>query len=114
MPTFNATTTLTANQTIPNIMQGSQFEFPERPTRIQIYALVENGDAADMEVFFGQELQLARSPLQVGAIAGDGPKVPEDLVLDDICFGGRIVIGLTDTAGAACVVRTKVVLTPVA
>jgi len=115
MPTFRDTTTLAANQTVANIMAGSQFEFPGRPTRIQVYSLAEAGDAVSIEVFFGQELQLATSPLNVGAAAGAGPVVPDDLVVDDIAApGDRIVIGVTETAAAVGIVRTMVVLTPVA
>lgn len=116
MPTFRQTTTLGANETNNNIMAGSQFEFPGRVTRVQIYALAEAGDAVSAEVFFGQELQLATSPLNVGAAAGAGPIVPDDLIVDDVAApGDRLVIGMTETAAAAgTIVRTMVVLTPIA
>jgi hypothetical protein len=114
MPTFRDVTTLAANETVQNIMAGSQFEFPARPTRVQVYCLAEAGDAVSAEVFFGQELQLARSPLNVGAAAGAGPVVPDDLLLDDIAApGDRLVVSLTETAGAAGIARTMVVMTPV-
>ncbi len=116
MPSLRFTTTLGANEVNPNIMTGSQFEFLGRPTRVQIYALAEAADAINIEVFFGQELELADSPLNVGAAAGLGPIVPDDLVLDDIGAGGdRLVVRMTETAGvAASIVRTMLVLTPVA
>ncbi len=116
MPSARFTTTLGANAVDNNIMQGSQFEFMGRPTRVQIYALAEAGDAMDMEVFFGQELQMATAQLNVGAAAGLGPIVPDDLLVDDIAApGDRLVIRIIETAGvAASIVRTMVVLTPVA
>ena len=114
MPSFRTVTTLVANETDPNIMAGSQFEFMARPTRVQVYSLAEAGDAVSVEVFFGQELQLARSPLNVGAAAGAGPVVPDDLLVDDIAAPqDRLVIAMTETAGAAGIARTQVVLTPV-
>jgi hypothetical protein len=116
MPTFRQTTTLGANETNPNIMQGSQFEFPGRPTRVQVYSIAELGDEVDIEVFFGQELQLSRSALNAGIAAAQGVRVPDDLIVDDIAApGDRLVVALTETAGAAATIaRTMVVLTPVA
>lgn len=116
MPTVRVTTTLAANETNPNIMAGSQFEFIGPPTRVQVYSLAEAGDGVSAEVFFGQELQLARSPLGVGAAAGLGPIVPDDLIVDDVAApADRVVIAMTETLGvAATIVRTMVVLTPIA
>lgn len=116
MPTFINETTLTANQVVANIMAGSQFEFVQRPTRVQVYSLAEAGDTVDMQVFFGQELQMALSRLGVGAAAGAGPVVPDDLLIDDIAAPlDRLTIGVNEATGlAAGIVRTRVVLTPVA
>lgn len=115
MPTAKFTTVLGANEVNQNVMAGSQFEFMGRPTRIQIYAIADTGDVVDIEVFFGQELQMA--PAQLGTLAATtGPIVPDDLLVDDIAApGDRITIRLTETAAVAATnVRTLVVLTPVA
>jgi len=106
MPTVRFANTLGANEVVANIMAGSQFEFLGRPTRVQVYSLAENGDALDMEIFFGQELELATSALNVGA----------DLILDDVgAPGDRLPLRLVETAGvAASIARPMVVLTPVA
>lgn len=115
MPSVRFVNTLAANEVVPNIMAGSQFEFLGRPTRVQIYSLAEAGDALDIEVFFGQELELATSALNVGAAAGLGPIVPDDLILDDVgAPGDRLTIRLVETAAAVGIARTMVVLTPVA
>jgi len=114
MPTAKFTNVLGANAVVQNVMAGSQFEFMGRPTRIQIYAIADLADLVDIEVFFGQELQMA--PAQLGVLAPlTGPIVPDDLLVDDIAApGDRITIRLTETAGmAATNVRTLVVLTPV-
>lgn len=116
MPSVRFTTTLGANEVNQNIMTGSQFEFLGRPTRVQVYSLAEAADEISVEVFFGQELELSTSPLNIGAAAGLGPTVPDDLILDDVgAPGDRLTIKLTETAGAAgSIARTMVVLTPVA
>lgn len=114
MPTARFVNTLAASEVVQNIMAGSQFEFVAVPTRIQVYSLAEAGDAVSMEIFFGQELEMLNSPLNVGAAAGLGPTVPDDLLIDDIAApGDRITIALTETAAAAGIARTLVVLTPV-
>jgi len=100
---------------IANLMTGSQFEFLGRPTRVQIYASQDPADLGTMEVFFGQELEMATSPIPFALNAGEGPIVPNDLLLDDFgAPGDRIVIRLTETGGVAtAVVRALVVMTPV-
>lgn len=119
MPSQAFTTVVAAGGVVQNLMTGSQFEFPGRPTRVQVYAGRDNGGLAgfaSIECFFGQELELASSPLSNIAVNGAAPAVPDNLVVDDIAApGDRIVIRLTETGGAATVtVRTLVVLTPIA
>lgn len=115
MPSLRIQTPLGANEVVTNIMSGNQFEFLGRMSRVQVYALAEAGDAVSMEIFFGQELELVNSPLGVGAAAGLGPVVPEDLILDDVgAPGDRITITVTETAGVVgTIVRTLVVITPI-
>ena len=114
MPSQRFNSTLGANAVIQNLLAGSQFEFVGTPSRVQIYSIVDPADAVDMEVTFGQELQIPASPLPQSAGAGGGPTVPDQLIVDDIAApGDRIVIRLTETAGAAgTLARTLVVITP--
>ena len=115
MPSVKFSTTLGANEVNQNIMAGSQFEFPGRPTRVQIYSIADTADVVSIEVFFGQELQLSSSTLSTRG-ATLGPIVPDDLLVDDIAApGDRITIRQTELAAAAgTLTRTLVVLTPVA
>lgn len=113
MPTARFTTVFAANEVVPNVMAGSQFEFMGRPTRVQVYGVVDATEAVSAEIFFGQELQLGQSPLPE-AVAGTGPVVPDDLLVDDIAAGGdRLTVRLTEVGGAAGNTRVMVVLTPV-
>ena len=114
MPTARFSNTLAANEVVQNIMAGSQFEFVGRPSRIQIYSVADLADIVQLEAFFGQELQASPSNLPQ-VVAGLGPTVPDDLLVDDIAApGDRITIRLTETAGAAGITRSMVIITPVA
>jgi len=117
MPAFRFTQTVLAGAIVPNVMTGSQFEFLGRPTRIQIYMIQDGGvgdGIGESEVFFGQELELSQAPITNAAGAGEGPRVPDDQVVDDIgAPGDRIVIRLQETGGAnPAQVRGLVNLTP--
>ena len=119
MPSQSFVNVTAAGGTTQNLMTGSQFEFPGRPTRVQVYAGRDDGGAAgvgNIEVFFGQELEYANSPLSNLAVDGAAPAVPDNLLVDDIAApGDRIVIRIAETgAAAALTVRALVVLTPVA
>jgi len=114
MPSQRFSTTVAAGGVNVNIMTGSQFEFLGRPSRIQIYQISDPAvGIGESTVFFGQELELAASPTPVG-VAGVGPAVPDDLILDDVgAPGDRLVIRVAETGGAAAAeVRTLVVITP--
>lgn len=117
MPTAQFTNTIAANGVVANVLVGSQFEFTGRPTRIQLYIIQDpTAGRGQVEVFFGQELQATPAPISNATGVTIGPNVPDDLLVDDIAApGDRIVVRLTETAGGAgLIVRTKVVLTPVA
>ncbi len=114
-PTIRSVTVQGAGTTTPNVLTGSQFEFLGVPARIQVYAIQDTTGAAgvgEVEIFFGQELQLSQSPVNLKAA---GPEVPEDLVIDDFGAGGdRLVVRLTETGGAAAAtINTLVKITPI-
>jgi len=115
-PTAKFETTLGANAVEQNILAGSQFEFVSRPTQIQIYSINDPLDRVDMEVFFGQELEVSPSPIDIAAVIATGPIIPDNLILDDVAMpSDRITVRLTETAGmAATVNRTLVKFTPLA
>lgn len=114
MPTFRNTVQIAAGATIPNIMAGSQFEFLGRATRVRVYITADGAGIGQAEVFFGQELEMNQSQVPDAVAAGQGPIIPDNLVVDDVgAPGDRIVVRLSETGGAAVVnVRTLVDLTP--
>lgn len=114
MPGSRFVTALAAGAVNANILAGSQFEFLGSPSRVQIYGIDDTagaGGVAEMEVFFGQELQLTQSPMNLKAA---GPEVPEDLLVDDVgAAGDRITIRIAETGGAlAAIANTLVKITP--
>ena len=116
MPTIRNTTTVAAGLVNGNILQGSQFEFLGAPSRIQIYAQEDTTGAngvAELEVFFGQELELAQT--RINGRDGNDVRVPDDLLLDDIgAAGDRLVLRATETGGVnAAVFVTQVKITPI-
>jgi len=115
MPSQRFNVTVLAGAVNANIIAGSQFEFLGVPSRVQIYAVGDPLAAGpyNLEVFFGQELELADGPGPIG-VAEVGPVVPDDLVLDDVgAAGDRIVIRVSETGGiASAIVRVLVVFTP--
>ncbi len=113
MPSQRFSTTLGAGAVVQNVLAGSQFEFVGITSRVQVYSVVDAVDTANMEITFGQELQIPSSPIGTEPGAGLGPVAPDDILIDDFAApGDRIVIRLTDS-GAGSVVRTLVVITPV-
>lgn len=113
MPTIRVSSDTGIGGTVANVLAGSQFEFLARPSIVQVFAVQDTGDLAEIEVFFGQELQLPQSPLS-WVTAGEGPRVPDDEIVNDIgAPGDRLVVRLVETGGAAtAIVRTMVKITP--
>lgn len=116
MPTIRNSTTVLAGVTNPNILTGSQFEFLGAPSRIQIYAQEDTTGAngvAELEVFFGQELELASTT--INGRDGRDVRVPDDLLLDDIgAAGDRLVLRASETGGTNAVIfNTQVKITPI-
>jgi hypothetical protein len=113
MPTIRVSSVVPIGGSVPNVLAGSQFEFLARPSIVQVFCVQDAGDFGEIEVFFGQELQLPGSPI-TQTTAGEGPRVPDDEIVNDIgAPGDRLVVRLVETGGAAtAIVRTMVKITP--
>lgn len=114
MPTIRVSSVVPIGGTVQNVLAGSQFEFLARPSVVQIFAAQDPADLGEMEVFFGQELQLPQAPVQYAPAAGEGPVVPNDEVVNDVgAPGDRMVVRLVETGGlATAIVRVMVKITP--
>lgn len=114
MPTIPFSITVAAGATVANALAGSQFEFLARPSRVQIYLTQDPADLGEAEVFFGQEIEATAAPIRIALGAGEGPIIPDDLLVDDIgAPGDRLVVRLTETGAALpAVIRGLVKITP--
>ncbi len=114
MPTIRTTNTLLAGATVGNVVAGNQFEFIQAPSRVQVWAVHEGVGIGEVEVFFGQELQLPQA--MANKVTAGGPNINTDLLVDDFAApGDRLVIRIVESAGAAPVdVRVLVKITPMA
>jgi hypothetical protein len=112
MPTISIRQALTANQFVPNVLAGSQYEFVGFP------ALMEAGllaDATGVQCAFasGTDILLEDgSPVDIGTI-NTKPKYPDQFYIRDaVAPGDRLKLSLRDTSGAARVVMVEIRLTP--
>lgn len=116
MPSIKTTNAVTAGAVIANALAGSQFEFIRVPSRVQIYATADAvaTGVAEIEIFFGQEIELPQAVVGNSAAVNEGPRIPDDLVVDDIAApNDRLVVRLLETGGLVTVpIRTLVKITP--
>jgi len=115
MPSERRSVLLGAGATNNNIIAGSIYEFMSRPTRVIIAASSGLGTTG-LGVNFGSRTmaQVGNTivPLEPGA--GQGPVIPDDVIVDDIAMPGeRIVVSLQD-GGAGTTTRVLVQFTEVA
>lgn len=101
MPTIRTRTALAAGGVNGNVLAGNQFEFLGGPARVRVAALQTAGTGVgEVEVFFGQEIQLPQAP--IGVNAGGRLQTPDDYIVDDFGAGGdRLVVRLAETGGLA-------------
>lgn len=112
MPTIRTTNDLLAGGAEGNVVAGNQFEFIQAPSRVQVWAVAQGTGVGEIEVFFGQELQLPQAPANV--VTAGGPNTDSDLLVDDYAApGDRLVIRIVETGGANPVtIRTLTKISP--
>jgi len=116
MPTIKVRSALLASGVNANTIQGNQFEFLARPSRVQVYARQDSATTGvgEIEVFLSQTLELPQA--RVTATAPAGINVNTDLLVDTFGdMGDRIVVRHVETGGAQpSDVDIMVVIVPVA
>lgn len=115
MPTIPFTSVLLAGGQNANVLQGNQFEFIGTASAVQVYATTDpGGGVPEIEVFFGQELQMPQGQIGVSAAIGSTPQVPEDEKVNDVAApGDRLVVRTVETGAALGVtIRGLVKITP--
>jgi len=111
MPVFSFAESLAAGDTNTNIMAGSKFEFLKRPTALQIWAVADLGDLAQMDLSLGNVV-VAEDIVIPQFTAALGPNTNEHLIIEGAGVGDdRIQIRVVETGGAAAAVyRVRVKL----
>lgn len=116
MPQFSLITAVPAGGVVANAFAGSAFEFLRGVSRVTIASVVAAAGIGSVTntIQFGPEVQLEEGAVHVEALAGRGPLIPEDILVDDFAAGGdRLVQRITNVGGAPYNVMTKVKITPV-
>ena len=101
-------TALAAGSVIANVMTGSEFERLPAPARIRVAIAADvSDDTAD--VSFGNVIQGTAISVPLEPAVGVGPRLPEELLIDDMADAGDLIlVRLRTGVGAAGVIRTLV------
>jgi len=99
---------LAAAAVVANVMTGSEFERLPAPARIRIAIA---SDQVDMtaDVSFGNVIQGTAISIPLEPSAGVGPRLPEELLIDDMADAGDLIlVRLRAGVAVASEVRTLV------
>ncbi len=98
---------LAANAVIANVMTGSEFERLPAPARIRIAIA---GDQVDQscDVSFGNVIQGTAISIPLEPAAGVGPRLPEELLIDDMADTNDLVLVRLRNGAAVGEIRTLV------
>ena len=98
--TRRITTDVAAGTTVENILQGMAIEFPGRLSQIEVYGAVIAAGAGSiiMDVQFGTDLVAEALVVPIEFAAGEGPRVPDHLLVVDGCGpADRLIVRLRNT-----------------
>jgi hypothetical protein len=104
MPNFSVLVDVPAGGVIANAFAGSAFEFLGRASRVRIAATVIAAGISSITatIQFGPEVQLEEGAINVEPGVGFGPRLPDNILVDDVgAPGDRLVMRLTNSDGAA-------------
>jgi len=100
-------TALAANAVVANIMTGSEFERLPAPARIRV-AIASDQQDASADVSFGNVIQGTAISVPLEPAAGVGPRLPEELLIDDMADAGDLILVRLRVGAAVSVIRTLV------
>lgn len=116
MGAFSRRVIIAANGVNENVLTGSPFEFVGGPSTV-IVALAQEVPATTEDVradiTFGSEVELQDGRIPVEAGVGQGPRLPDNVLVRDVARGGdRIQVRLREVGGAASEVSVIVQVDP--
>lgn len=113
MPSIRVSESIAANDTNPNIIAGSQFEFAPMVEEVDI-ALTADAAGLVCDISFGPDIQVSGAPIPVEQGTGFGPKIPDNVLVSGAADGGdRITIQVRNTTAGALVATAQIFTKPV-
>lgn len=100
-------TAVAAAAVIANVMTGSEFERLPAPARIRV-AIASDQDDVTADCSFGNVIQGTAISVPLEPAAGVGPRLPEELLIDDMADAGDLILIRLRNGAAAAVIRTLV------
>jgi len=98
---------LAAAAVVANIMTGSEFERLPAPARIRVAIASDQVDAT-ADVSFGNVIQGTAISIPLEPAAGVGPRLPEELLIDDMADAGDLILIRLRVVTGPAAVRTLV------
>jgi len=96
-----------ANAVIANVMTGSEFERLPAPARIRV-AIAASVVDVSADVSFGNVIQGTTISVPLEPAVGVGPRLPEELLIDDMADAGDLILVRLRNGAAVAVIRTLV------
>jgi len=111
MPVIPIRRVLLANESVPNLIAGSVYEYLPFPAYVEI-GILADATGVLASISSGPDILQEEGPVQIGTI-NTSPKYPDDFYLtDNAAPGDRLVVKVRDTSGVARVVMCQVRITP--
>jgi len=98
---------LAAGAVVANIMTGSEFERLPAPARIRV-AIANDTSDGTADCSFGNVIQGTAISIPLEPAAGVGPRLPEELLIDDMADAGDLILIRLRVGAAASEIRTLV------
>jgi len=109
MPTIAVSTSIPANGTVDNVLQGNQYEFLPFNALLE-FAVVGALAGLLVDIYSGSDNLIESGDV---SSANRSPIYPDDFTLNDVARAGeRIKVRIRNTTGGAIVAKTTCRITP--
>jgi len=98
---------LAISAVVANVMTGSEFERLPAPARIRVAIASDEADCS-ADVSFGNVIQGTAISIPLEPAAGVGPRLPEELLIDDMADAGDLILVRLRVGAAISIIRTLV------
>ncbi len=115
MGNFRVSQQVGIGATVANLLAGSPFEFVGRDSKVAV-AITDDAfsNLITTNITFGSELLLQNGVLAQETGPGVGPRIPDNVVVDDVAMAGdRIVVEVTNGSAGAVEVTALVRILPI-